>query len=406
MKGKIVASLDLGTTKLTCIIAEISNKNVRIVGYGYRKSIGISSSAITDMKAAQMAISRTIADAEKMAGFNIKKLAINISGLRLESSKKSVNNKVKGDLIKNSDIINLVSNIRSNFKNNKKEIIHLIPLEYKIDNNTIVNNPRDMSGDEISAKFCIISVADNVIKNVENCMKSSSISINNYISDVYAASLGVISKNELNFGTLVIDIGGGSASFSIVIDNKLHHIDKCKIGGKHVTRDIATILNINTEIAEKIKIFNNSLLLSPIEENHLIKFTMDDENYPAKAIELTKLELKNIMSARIEEIFNIIKDKLQKSGYQTHFINNIIISGGTANMIGIEKTAEKIFGKPATIGYPVGFKDLPKELHNPRFAVALGMITFLKQIIHKENRGDFEVKNNFIRKIIDYLMSV
>ncbi len=178
-------TLDIGTTKLACIIAEISDKNIRVVGYGYRQSVDISSSAINDMKLAQLAITKTIADAEKMAGFNISKLVVNISGLRLESVTKLVTNKISSKIVNNSDIMALVSDIKTNFKNNKKEIIHLIPLEYKIDHNTKVTNPRYMSGDYLSGKFYIISVQNSIIKNIENCMKFSTISVNNYISDAY-----------------------------------------------------------------------------------------------------------------------------------------------------------------------------------------------------------------------------
>lgn len=108
IKGKIVAALDIGTTKLACIIAEISDKNIRVVGYGYRQSVDISSSAINDMKLAQLAITKTIADAEKMAGFNISKLVVNISGLRLESVTKLVTNKISSKIVNNSDIMALV----------------------------------------------------------------------------------------------------------------------------------------------------------------------------------------------------------------------------------------------------------------------------------------------------------
>jgi cell division protein FtsA len=406
IKGKIIAALDIGTTKLACIIAEISDKNIRIVGYGYRQSAGISSSAITDMKLAQLAITKTIADAEKMAGFNISKLVVNVSGFRLGAVTKLVSNKISSKVVNNSDIMNLVSDIKTEFKNNKRDIIHLIPLEYKIDHTTKVLNPRYMSGEDLSGRFYIVSTQNNIIKNIENCMKFSAVSVKNYISDSYAASLGVMSENELNFGTLIIDIGGNSASYAIIIDNKLHHIGNCCLGGSHITRDIAAILNVNLDIAENIKLLNNSLIISPVEEGELIKFKLDNDIYPTKLIQLTKIDLRNIVVARLEEIINIIKSDLEKSGYSSYSINNIILSGGVSNMVGIEKIVENIFKKNVTIGYPVGIKNLPKDLNNPSFSVALGMIIFLKQVMKKQIKTDFEVKNNFMKKIIDYLMSV
>ncbi|MDB2550742.1 cell division protein FtsA, partial [Rickettsiales bacterium] len=402
IKGKIVAALDIGTTKLACVIAEISDKNIRIIGYGYRQSVGISSSAITDMKLAQLAITKTISAAEKMAGFNINKLVVNVSGLRLDSVTKLVSNKITSKVVNNSDIMALVSGIKADFKNDKRDIIHLIPLEYKIDHTTKILNPKYMSGENLSGKFYVISVKNSIIKNIENCMKSSTVSVNNYICDSYAASLGVISENELNFGTLVIDIGGNSTSFAILIDNKLHHIGNCKLGGIHITRDIAAILNVNLDIAENIKLLNNSLIVSPVEEKELIKFKLDNDVYPTKLIELTKIDLRNIIAARLEEIITMVKNNLEKSGYSSYMINNIIVSGGVANMIGIEKLIENIFKKSVSIGYPIGIKNLPKDLNNPSFSVVVGMVIFLKQVMKKQIKTDFEVKNNFIKKIIDY----
>jgi cell division protein FtsA len=406
INDKIVASLDIGTAKLSCLIAEISDKNIRIIGYSYRQSAGIFSSAVTDMKLAQIEIAKTIADAEKMAGFNINKLVINISGVRLDSITEVVSNKIPHRIIKNSDIMKLVSVIKSYFEEEKKEIIHLIPLEYKIDNINKVINPKYMSADTLEAKFYAISTENTIIKNIENCMKSLTISVNNYVADAYAASLSVINKNELNFGTLVIDIGSNSTSFAIIVENKLYHIDHCPLGGSNITRDIASILNINLDFAENIKLLNNSLIISPINEKDIVKFYIDKDDYPKKLIELTKLELKNIMSARIEEIINMVKSKLQEKGYADHYINNIIITGGVANMVGIEQITFDIFKKNTSIGNPIGIKDLPKDLNNPCFSVAIGMLFFLRQILKKESGGNFEMKNGWIRKAVDYLMSV
>jgi cell division protein FtsA len=405
-KGKIVACLDIGTTKLVCLIASVSGNDITLLGYGYRESKGIIASAISDMKLAQKAITNVVCDAEKMAGFNIDRLVVGLSGVETLSQKKAIKSKIASDMVKNSDITNLANTVRFEYKKNNREIIHLIPIQYNIDDSHPIKNPRYMTGKVLSAKFHVISTSTTTAKNIESCLKRCQLSVYNYVSESYSSALSSLTDNELSLGTLVIDIGGGDTSFAVILNNKLAYTNNFPVGGIHVTRDIATILNINFETAETIKNLNNSLVLSPIEKKEIINLKAD--NFDILDVgKISRNDLKEIIESRLEEIFENVKNKLEQNNYGSLVINNLVLTGGVANFIGIENIANKIFKKPTRIAYPDRINNLPELFYDPSFCSSFGMLIFLRNIFSKEKiRDSFETKNNFFRKIIDKLMSL
>ncbi|MFT6331803.1 MAG: cell division protein FtsA [Lentimonas sp.] len=405
-KGQIVACLDIGTTKLVCLIASINNKGITLLGYGYRESRGIVSSAISDMKLAQKAITNVICDAERMAGINIDELIIGLSGAETIAQQKVGKIKIAGDMVKSSDISNLAHQIRLAYIKANREIVHLMPLQYRIDDSSPVQNPRYMSGKFLSAKFNIVSGSLGTVKNIENCLKRCHLSVYNYICESYSSALCALSKNELSLGTVLIDIGGKDASFCVLMDGKLVYTGNFGAGGLHITKDIASILNINFDTAETIKNLNNSLIISRIQERENINLTSEDfDIFDSKRI--TKGMLRDIIKSRVEEILESVKKKLEKNGYGAAVISNVVLSGGSANIIGIDKLANKIFSKPVRIGYPAGINNIPEVFNDPSFCSAFGMLIFLKNVYSKDKvKNSFETKNGFFGKIIDKLMAI
>lgn len=406
-KGKIVACLDMGSSKLVCIIASISNDEIKILGYGHKESRGIMASAISDMRLAQKSITNVVSEAERMAGFNIDRLLVGISGSQVASMRKEVGAKIAADIVKTSDIANLAGKIRSEFKKKNREIINLIPLQYRIDDSAPVVNPRYMSGEKLNAKFHVISTSQTTIKNIENCLKRCQLSINNYIVEPYASALSCLSDNEMNLGTLLIDVGGSSTSFCIMIEGKLIHVGSSKIGGVHITKDIATILGINFDMAEKIKTLNGSLLISPIEEREMIKFRFSESADESGMIRITRSELRDIIQSRLEELFESVKAALEQTGIPLYMMNNIVLTGGVASIVGIDKLAAEIFEKNVRIGYPSKFDLAPSEILNPTHSCSLGMLVFLQNLYLKEKIKDgFETKDSWFKRLIEKLAAV
>lgn len=406
-KGKVVACLDMGSSKLVCIIAAISNDEIKILGYGHKESRGISASAVSDMRLAQKSITNVVSEAERMAGFNIDCLLVGISGSEVVSVRTEVSIQIASDIVKNSDIANLAAKVRLDFKKNNREIIHLIPLQYKIDDSSPVTNPRYMSGEKLYARFHVVSTSHTTIRNIENCLKRCQLSVNSYIVEPYASALSCLSENEMNLGTLVIDVGSGSTSFCVIMEGKLLYVGSSPIGGIHLTKDISTILGISFDMAEKIKNLNGSLIISPIEEREIIKFRFSESADESKMIRITRLELRDIIQSRLEELFESVMSVLAKSGIPLYMLSNITLTGGVASIIGIDKLASEVFEKNVHVGYPGKFNLAPSEMLNQSHACSLGMLVFLHNLYLKEKIKDgFESRNSWFRKLIEKLADI
>lgn len=397
----------MGSSKMFCIIAAVGNDGIDILGYGHKESRGISAGAISDMRLAQKSITNVVAEAERMAGFNIEKLLVGISGSQVSSSRIESSNKISSDLIKNAEISAIAAKIRLELQKNNRQPIHLLPLQYRIDDSAPVDNPRDMSGEKLHSKFHAITTSQTTIANIENCLKRCQLSAESYIVEPYASALACLSENEMQITSLVIDIGGSSTSFCIIHNEKLYYVGSSMLGGSHITRDIATILGIRFGMAEKIKNLNNSIIISPIEQKEVIKFKSFDEDGDSDLIRITRSELAEIIQTRLEEIFESIKINLEKSKIPLQMIPNIVITGGTASTIGADKLASEVFGKNVKIGYPSKFNLAPPEIVTSSNSCALGMLIFLHdQILRNQIREGFETKNSWLRRFFEKLTSV
>lgn len=408
-KGKIIACLDIGSSKLVCIIASISAESVKILGYGHKESNGIKSSTISDMRVAQKSIQNVVAQAERMAGLNIDKVLVSISGTQSHSSIIDDNVKIN-DIVKASDIDNLANKIRQKFKQNNREVIHLIPIEYRIDDSLPVINPRYMSGNKLYARFHVVSVSITTINNIEHCLKNCQISAQGYICEPYSSALSCLSKNEMRLGSLVLNMGFHATSIAMILDGKFIRVANLPIGGFHITKDISTIFNISLGLAEQIKNLNSSLFISPIEEKEMIKMklaSVGEIEDNAEIIGVTRIKLRDIIESRLEEIFESTKELLQNSKIPSYAFSNIVLTGGVSTIVGIDKLANEIFDKNVKIGYPNKLNISQSEILSPANCCAIGMLVFLKNRASKEKSEFlFKGKSGFFGKIFDKLVGI
>jgi len=402
---EIFASLDIGTSKIVCIIAIIENFDLRIIGYSQKAALGLSGSNITDMKLAQRSIISVISEAENIAGVNITNILVNISANYSKSFHENITTNISSDSVRNCDIVAITNKIRKKYIKNNYEIIHLIPLKYRIDNSYAVDNPYYMKGEKLNAQFHIVAVPKVIIRNIEECIKKCQVSINSYISDCYASSISSLTNNEKNLRTLVIDIGSHVTSFCIYSESKLIYQDSINLGGVNITKDISTILNVPFKIAEKLKILNSSLIIRPIEQKELIKI---EKQYTISShISITRVEFKDIIESRVEEIIIAIKNILEISSINIEMISGIVVTGGSSSIIGIDRVISNIFLKNVRIGYPKRLASYSGDIFAIGNSCSLGMISFqcnkflrnnIKKNINKKS-GLFRRTSNIFNNI-------
>jgi len=398
---QIICCLDLSSSKLICIIANIGIDAVEILGYSHTEAKGISAGAISDVKLAQKTIANSVAEAEKMAGLNIEEVIVSLNESQLKSSYQNASEKIHKEVVQNDTINNLVHKVRiSCFKNNK-EPIHIMPMQYRIDDSNIIANPRYMSGEKLFAKFHLITASPTTILNIENCFKKSKLSVSKYISSIYASSVACLKENELKIGTLLIDIGSESTSFCLFYSDKLCYRSAISLGGLNITKDISSILGINLAIAEKIKILNNTIILSPIEEQEVIKYRNLEMLQEITNKLPTRLELSAIIQARLEEIFETLSNNLKLAKISFEMISNIVLIGGVSQTVGIDKLAKQIYQKNTRIGYPIKPNNIPAEFNNITNTNALGMIAFMQNEFIKNQGLTPENNENWLKKILN-----
>jgi cell division protein FtsA len=396
MNKEIISCIDIGSYKISCVIAQCGNFGIDIIGYGYKISEGIKNGSISDIDLAVQSIKSAVADAELMSGINIKTIATNVPNKHSSSRIEKINYKIFSGAIKNSDIKNLIGKIRSDYKKNNQELIHLIPLEYLIDNNTQVINPVGMFSSNLMAKFHSICCSLSTVKNIQHCFEKSKLKVTNYFATSYASILSCLNEEEKKSCTLLIDIGGNNSSISLVKDNKVIYAGGHNLAGNTITKDISIMLDEKFEISESIKINNNSLIISSNEKNELAKYKTSAGINNVTSI--NKKELSNIISSRLEEILSMSKNKVIEDGHNFSKIKNVVLTGGCSMFIGIERMAESVFGTHTRVGYPVNITRIPQQLNYPTFVTILGMV-----LVESKGAKKRAMNNGFISKIKGFL---
>ena len=408
--SRTIVSIDIASSKVVCLIARLDNKNrLCIKGASLLESNGIQNGNIINTKLTTQAIVKTVSKAEKMFGKNVDNVSININGNKLKSrtlitrQNFKINKKVTKSLL-----LSMSDNIIKGLSKDNKKVIHLVPLEFNL-NGINTSNPIGMQTKSMNTKLHVFFTDKNKIDNISNCFKKISLSVKNVIFDGFASALSVLNDYEIGSGTLVIDIGAGTSSFSIVNNNRFVFGNSIPIAGDIITNDISSVLGVSSIVAEKVKIMNTNLYLDHTEEAEMIKIDIDgEETY--RAAENKKKIINDIFRSRVDEIIEIIFGILDKKRLINSF-GSIVLTGGTANVPGLDNYISKTFRIKSRIGRPENF-DIAQEIdeneiRNPSYATSIGILNFIKYFNEKK---DFEDYNNGIGgisgKIISFLSKV
>ncbi|QKX03098.1 cell division protein FtsA [Wolbachia endosymbiont of Litomosoides sigmodontis] len=380
-KRDVFAVLDIGTTKIICLIVKMSsNFSYKIIGAGYKVAEGVNGGLITDIKYANYSISSTIDLAEQMSEETIDQICVNIAGCGILSF--NVHNEIIAGNHEISDL-DIKRVVFQTFEKYIEEnvIIHNIPLKYRLDDMTDIREVSGLYGKRLSADVNVVTASRPALTNIENCITNNSdLSMAGCIASAYSAGLACLSEDEKELGTAIIDIGGGCTAVGIFKRSKLIYANSIPIGGIHITRDIAYGLCVNIKHAERMKILYGSTVVTSIDENEYIAVQNSEND---EQIRVPKSELIDIIRPRIEEILELVKGHFQK---QQDPINKVVITGGTSKLASIKEIASYIFNKQVRIGYPESCSGLDGEYDkNPVFSAAIGSIKLIIDTFYKNN---------------------
>lgn len=373
-----VAVLDIGTAKISCFIAHVDVAGeIKVTGIGHQLSKGIRSGIITDFAEAETSIVAAVHAAEQMAGETIESVLVNLSGGNLTSRNVTVEMTLLGEEVTDRDIMDIVEQGRAGVAHNEHEIVHCIPVSYYLDGARGINDPRKMFGRKLGADLHVITGLPSITRNLAHCVNRCHLNIEEYIAAPYASGLSVLEEDEKQLGVTVVDMGAGVTSFSIFGGGKNLYTDAIPIGGSHVTNDIARGLSTSLANAERLKTLHGSAIASARDDQVMIDVPPLGEEDPEETNTMPRSALIGVIRPRIEEIFEIVRDKIQLGGAASMAGKRVVLTGGASQLLGVREMATTILGKQVRLGRPRPLPGLAEATSGPAFATGLGMIEYV-----------------------------
>jgi cell division protein FtsA len=374
--NEIVVALDIGTTK---IVAMAGRKDVHgkleILGIGKVESVGVIRGVVSNIEKTVKAISDAIADAERRSGLEIAVINVGIAGQHIKSLQHRgihTRNSIH-DEISHSDIDSLISDMYKLALPPGDKIIHVIPQEYIVDAEQGIVDPVGMSGVRLEANFHIITGQITAIKNLQKCVEKSNLEMAGLTLEPIASAAAVLSKEEMEAGIALVDIGGGTTDIAIFHEGIIRHTAVIPFGGNVITKDIKEGCSVMQQQAEKLKVKFGSALASEIKENRIVSIA-GLKGHPHK--EISERNLAHIIQARMEEIIDQVYWEIRKSGFERKLSGGIVLTGGGALLKNLEQLVEFRTGMNARTGIPVehlahGYE---KEVASPVYSTAIGLV--------------------------------
>ena len=370
-----IVGVDLGTTKIAAIIAEVEDEDMKIVGVGSTPSNGLKRGVIVNLEKAIESIEKAVDEASRMAGVKVDSCYAGISGSHIESinAHAMIATARTGGVVTKRDIERVIEQAKAIALPLDREIIHAIPIEYVVDNEKGIKDPVGMSGVKLEAEVHIVTAAITSAQNIYTALERAGLRVKDLVLQPLASSYSVLQPDEIDLGVCLLDIGGGTTDLAIFYDGAIRYSEVIPLGGEYITNDIAIGIRTPYKQAEDIKRKNASISLSPEEGKEEIKVPgiggREDR-------EITKELLASIVTPRVEEILMITNKAIKRSGFFDILAAGVVITGGTARLRGIDALAEDIFHLPVKIGIPKQIGGLTDIVQDPIYATGVGLILY------------------------------
>lgn len=378
VKPGIIAVLDIGDTKVACFIAQVDHEGgMRIIGIGHQVARGMRAGVITDMGEVESSIVAAVHAAEQMAGETIEDVMVNLSGAGLTSRNISVEMEIAGDGVTERDMADLIQEGSQSLATDKLEIVHCIPSSYFLDDNRGIRDPRGLFGRKLGAEMHIVLAPSSLLRNLTHCVGRCHLNITRFIVAPYASGLACAEQDEMELGVTVVDMGGGVTSMSVFIGGKLVYVDAVPLGGMHVTNDIAKGLSTSLNHAERIKTLHGSAVVSNTDAQMMIEVPQLGEDDGGEGHYIPRSMLVSIVRPRMEEIFEMVRSRLDAGGVDKAAGRRVVLTGGASQLLGVRELAGQMLGKQVRIGRPHEVAGLAEAVSGTAFSTAIGMLQFV-----------------------------
>lgn len=400
----VIAALDIGSTKICCFIAQVDDlAGIRVTGMSHQASAGVRSGVIVDLNAAERAITAAVHAAEQLAGASVRDVVVNMNGGHLSSHSVLREMHLGGGAIRDADMRRLLQEGRTSVPLEDRVMLHAIPVGYAVDGSSGVRDPRGMYGYSLGVRMHMVTASKTVVQNLATVIARCHLQMSDIVASPYASGLSSLVEDETDLGVTVIDMGGGTTSITVFYDGAAVFTDCIPIGGMHVTSDIARGLSTPVTHAERLKTLHGSALQSASDEKEMLDAPQVGEDEDASPNRVPKSFLVSIIAPRIEETFELVRMRLERSGVASIAGQRVVLTGGASQLNGTREVAAHILGKTVRIGRPLGLAGLAEATGGPAFATAAGLLHFAVddqgEARSASVRSPAEIRGGFIGRI-------
>ena len=373
-KNNYIVGLDIGTTKIVCIIGEMTPENrIDIIGLGQYPSKGLRKGVVVNIDSTVESIKNAVEEAELMAGVEIDSVFVGIAGGHINSLNSHGIIGVKGKEIVQKDIDRVIEAAKAIAIPLDREVIHVLPQEYIVDDQDGIKTPLGMAGVRLEAKVHIVTAAVTSAQNIVKCVNKAGLGVHDIVLEQLASSQSVLSQDEKELGVGMIDIGGGTSDMAIFYQGSIKHTGVLTIAGSQMTNDIAIGLRTPNSEAEKIKHSHGCAYSAMVGEDETIEVPSVGGREPRS---VSRQILAEIVEARSREMFELLDHEITSSGFRELISSGIVLTGGAAGMQGMAELAEDVFQVPVRVGTPLKLGGLIDVVSSPMYATSTGLVQY------------------------------
>ena len=371
----IIVGLDIGTSKIVAIVAEMkadgSNGGFEIIGMGTHISRGLKKGVVVNIETTVSAIQRALEEAELMADCKITRVHTGIAGSHVKSFNSQGMVAIEDKEVAQIDIDRVLETAKAVQIPNDQQILHILEQEYIIDGQDDVREPLGMAGVRLEVKVHIVTGAVSAAQNIVKCVRRCGLEVSDLVLQPLASATAVVSDDEKDLGVCLVDIGGGTTDIAVFTHGAIRHTAVIPIAGDQITSDIAMALRTPTKDADDIKMKHGCALSQLADPQEMIEVPgVGDRG----SKQLSRKTLAEVIEPRVEELYSLIQAELRRSGYEELLSSGIVLTGGSSMMQGMVELGEEIFHMPVRVGQPAYNGGLAEVVRHPRYSTAMGLL--------------------------------
>jgi cell division protein FtsA len=378
-RAPLVAAVDLGAAKVSCFIMKPegvrrADRTLTTAGVGYVQSRGVKSGAIVNLDEASDAIAQAVERAETVAGVSVQGVTVATGGGQLSSHRVAGRVSVGARPIGDNDLVRAIQHALAQIKLPGRRAVHILPVGWSVDGQGGVKDPRAMFGRALGVELLVVSIPEAVFHTIGACVERAHLGLEGVVAAPFVSALAALEEDEMDLGSVCIDMGGGSTSAAVFNQGSLVHVETVPVGGHHVTQDIARGLSTSMAGAERIKTLHGSAIASANEDREMIEAPPRGDDPGAGPVVAPRSLLKGVIAPRVEETLELLRDRLKASGAPIEPGAGVVLTGGASQLAGVREVAVRVFDRPVRLGRPRRVPHLADAASGPAFTAAAGVL--------------------------------